>query len=127
MAYDLSVLWAWLPAAWMIGGAVGWATSANRPRRRRVFGWLGFALFALVVGVVAAWRHWLPGRAGFWLETALWFFASYIVGCLLGGFLQSAISAASCGTPATASTRSDGARAGRRFIGTGRSGPDGRR
>jgi FtsH-binding integral membrane protein len=89
MLYDLSFVWAWLGFPLMIGGVVGWTTNASGAQRRWAFGGLAFALVAFVAGVVAASRRWLPGRAGFWLETALFFFASYVVGCLVGAVLKS--------------------------------------
>jgi predicted flap endonuclease-1-like 5' DNA nuclease len=89
MAYDFSFLWVWLILALIIGGVTGWMTYAKGPQERWLVGWPVFALIVFVVGLVVAWLHWLPGRAGFWLETALFFFASYVVGCLVGGWLKS--------------------------------------
>ncbi|MGO4872108.1 MAG: hypothetical protein ACLPGW_16130 [Roseiarcus sp.] len=90
MLYDFSLLWIWLLAAAAIGGVVGWTTDPKGLRRRWLVGWLGLAPIAFVVGLVVAWLHWLPGRSGFWLETALLFFASYVVGGFAGGLLKSA-------------------------------------
>jgi predicted flap endonuclease-1-like 5' DNA nuclease len=91
MAYDFSFLWVWLIVALIIGGATGWIANAKARQGRRFFGWPLFALIVFVLGLVAAWLHWLPGRPGLWLETALFFFASYVVGCLVGGWLKSAM------------------------------------
>ena len=91
MAYDFSFLWVWLLVALVIGGATGWIANAKVPQGRWFFGWPLFALIVFVLGLVVAWLRWLPGRPGFWLETALFFFASYVVGCLLGGWLKSAM------------------------------------
>ncbi len=90
MAYDFSFLWVWSLVILIIGGATGWLTSAKSAPGRRRLGWPLFALIVFVLGLLAAWLHWLPGRPGFWLETALFCFASFVVGCLLGGWLKSA-------------------------------------
>jgi predicted flap endonuclease-1-like 5' DNA nuclease len=91
MVYDFSFLWVWLIVALIIGGVTGWMTNAKGLWGRRLVGWPLVALIVFVVGLVLAWLHWLSGRFGFGLETALFFFASYVVGCLLGGWLKSAM------------------------------------
>ena len=90
MAYDFSFLWVWALVVLIIGGATGWLTSAKSAPGRRRLGWPLLAMIVFALGLVAAGLHWLPGRPGFWLETALFCFASFVVGCLLGGWLKSA-------------------------------------
>ncbi len=89
MFYDISVLSIWLGLAFLLGVVVGWMTETAGPQGPWFVGWFRWALVAFVVGVIVAWLYVLPGRAGFWLELALLYFASYIIGCLFGGFLQS--------------------------------------
>jgi predicted flap endonuclease-1-like 5' DNA nuclease len=88
MLYDVSFLWIWLTLAFLLGGLVGWLTEVSSAQSRWFFGWFRAALIAWLVGLALAWLHWLPGRLGFWLESALLFFAFYVVGCLLGGLLR---------------------------------------
>ena len=89
MLYDISFLWIWLTLALLLGVIVGWWTEASGAPAPWFFGWFRQALIAWLIGVVVAWLHWLPGRLGLWLETALLFFAFYVLGCLLGGLLRS--------------------------------------
>ncbi len=89
MAYDFSFLWGWLLAALVVGLIVGWMTHAAGMQGRWFFGWYRIALIGMAIGLIIAWLHIFPGRLGYWLETALWFLASYLVGCLIGGFLKS--------------------------------------
>ncbi|WP_174247522.1 hypothetical protein [Methylocapsa sp. S129] len=100
MIYDFSFLWIWLLLALIVGLVVGWITNARGPQGRWFFGWFRLALIVFVIGLLVAWLHWLPGRLGFWLETALFFFAAYIVGCLIGGFVKASV--ATEAEPATA-------------------------
>jgi predicted flap endonuclease-1-like 5' DNA nuclease len=89
MIYDSSFLWIWLSLAFLLGAVVGWWMEVSGAQAPWFFGWFRNAVIAWLVGLVVAWLHWLPGRLGFWLETALLFFAFYVLGCLLGGLLRS--------------------------------------
>ena len=89
MIYDTSFLWIWLTLAFLLGAIVGWLTEVSGAQAPWFFGWFRTAVIAWLAGLVLAWLHWLPGRLGFWLETALLFFAFYVLGCLLGGLLRS--------------------------------------
>jgi len=91
VTYDFSFLWPWLALALLLGAIVGWTTWKHAVESRFFSGWLRWASIAWLVGVVVALLHWIPGRAGFWLETALFFFAAYVLGCLVGGWLKSAV------------------------------------
>jgi predicted flap endonuclease-1-like 5' DNA nuclease len=88
MLYDISFLWIWLLLAFLLGGGVGWWTEVSGAQAPWFFGWFRSAVIAWLVGLVLAWLHWLPGRLGFWLESALLFFAFYVMGCLIGGLLR---------------------------------------
>lgn len=85
MFYDVSYLWFWLLLAVLVGGAVGWRTEAEGPQQPWFEGWFRYALIALGVGFVLAIVGLFSGRVGFWLETAVLFFAAYLIGCLAGG------------------------------------------
>ena len=93
MLYEISFLWAWLVVAMMIGCVAGWAAKPVGLRGGGSLGWAAPALIGLAIGLVAAWLHWLPGRAGFWLDTGLLFLASYGVGCVVGGYLKGRLTA----------------------------------
>ena len=90
MSYDFSFLWPWLTLALLLGAGIGWMNWKRGPASPFFAGWLGWASIAWVVALVVAMLAWLPGRSGFWLETALFFLAIYVIGCLLGGWLKSA-------------------------------------
>jgi hypothetical protein len=94
MFYDLSFLWIWLTIALLLGAAVGWGTAVSGAKAPWLFGWFRVALIAWLVGLALAGLQWLPGRPGFWLETALLFFAFYIVGYLIGGLLRDVLAKA---------------------------------
>ncbi len=89
MFYDFSLLWLWLTLALLLGTIVGWMTWKPGVESSWFAGWFHWALVAWVVGLAVAILHLLPGRVGFWLETALFFFAAYAAGCLVGSWLQS--------------------------------------
>ncbi len=85
MSYDLSFLSLWLVLAALLGGGVGWVTETPGPQAPWFHGWFKGALIALGVGFVAAAIHLFSGRFAFWVETAVLFFAAYLVGALIGG------------------------------------------
>ncbi|HXT08937.1 MAG TPA: hypothetical protein VN715_18620 [Roseiarcus sp.] len=88
MFYDVSFLWLWLALAVLLGGFVGWRNEVEGPQAPWFNGWVRYALIALIVGVIVALFGLLPGRAGFWLETAVLFFVAYLIGGLAGGALK---------------------------------------
>ena len=88
MIYDVSFLWLWLALAVLLGGFVGWRNEVEGPQAPWFNGWVRYALIALIVGVIVALFGLLPGRAGFWLETAVLFFVAYLIGGLAGGALK---------------------------------------
>lgn len=88
MLYLISVFWFWLLLAFALGLAVGWFTFSREGRGN----WGGVVpwLIALVVGAVAAWLRILPSSIGYWFDVAMLFFASYVAGCLISGWLKGA-------------------------------------
>ena len=85
--------WAWLLAALLLGVAVGWLAWSNERRDGWFVGWLRWWGIAFAIGLAVALLKWLPGRAGLYLETALWLFAAYIIGCFIGGWLRATFGA----------------------------------
>jgi predicted flap endonuclease-1-like 5' DNA nuclease len=92
MMYLLSHYWLWMLLALILGGIVGFTSflrtnsgslSASWP------GWFKLLSLAFIVGVVVAFLKLLPGTIGHYLETALLFVGSYIVGCFAGSWLAS--------------------------------------
>ncbi len=91
MSYDISYLFWWLAAALVLGLVAGWLTDRRRRGEALFAGWRRWAIVAWAVGAVFAYFHWLPGRMGFWLETALLFSAAYFLGCFVGGWARQLI------------------------------------
>jgi predicted flap endonuclease-1-like 5' DNA nuclease len=88
MWYVASQYWIALILALLLGVAVGWFTCGHARRIQWRTGWLPIAAFGFLVGLIFALKHWLPNRSGLWLESALWMFALYMVGCCIGCFLK---------------------------------------
>jgi len=92
MTYLLSTYWLWMLLALVLGGVVGFATflrSGNAWWPDAWPGWFKLLGLLFVVGLIVAVFKWLPGLLGHYLETALLFVGSYIVGCFLGSWLAS--------------------------------------
>lgn len=87
MTYLLSVFWAWLLLALASGAIVGWVTwgASDKPR---FGGWVPYGILALVVAVAVALLRLLAEAPALWLETALLFASSYLIGCCLGSLLR---------------------------------------
>jgi hypothetical protein len=85
MFFLSQMCWPCLLASLAIGAVVG-ALTWSRLRDGRDE-WRTWAAFFLFGAVIAALRI-LPGRTGMWLETALLFLATYLLGCVLGGWLR---------------------------------------
>src|ERR1700722_16401791 len=87
MYYLLATYWVWFVVAPLAGAGVGYWSSWRRASE----GWLGrwpwWAVIAFVVGLVVAFLHGLPGRAGLYLETLLLLSFWYAIGGLLGIWL----------------------------------------
>jgi predicted flap endonuclease-1-like 5' DNA nuclease len=100
MLYLLATYWIWFVLALLIGGAIGYWLSWRLRPWREVGSWPRWAAVAFIVGLVIAVLHWLPGRAGLYLETLLLLSFWYVVGGLLGGWLRNAKSRAALATAA---------------------------
>lgn len=89
MIYLLQWYWGWLLLALILGGLVGFYTFQRDFKPENRLWWLPirsrWILAIFVFGCVVAIMKWFPGRLAFYLDTALLFFAFYIIGCLLGG------------------------------------------
>ena len=92
MTYLFSTYWPWMLLALVLGGIVGFTSFLRSGSGWRPTAWPGwFKLLGLlfVVGLIVAILKLLPGLLGHYLETALLFVGSYIVGCFLGSWLAS--------------------------------------
>jgi predicted flap endonuclease-1-like 5' DNA nuclease len=96
MIYLLSKITGWLIAAGLVGTVTGWLTFSKARRERTP--WLRWAVLAFVVALFAVLVRGLPGKAGLWLEELVLFSVVYVLGCLLGGWLNSKV----VGVPAIA-------------------------
>jgi predicted flap endonuclease-1-like 5' DNA nuclease len=88
MTYLFSSLFWWILAALIAGFVAGWFTWTRENGIDWMSGWLRWALVAFILGLILVLLNILPGRLGLWLESALFLFASYIIGCLLGVWLK---------------------------------------
>ncbi|MQR01390.1 hypothetical protein [Glaciimonas soli] len=94
MSYLLETYWGWTLLSLVLGCVIGWMTSHTAKHFHWIARWLYAALWVFAAGVIVALLKLLPGRAGLWLETALLFFAAYIIGCLLSAWVKSLLSPA---------------------------------
>jgi hypothetical protein len=86
MMYVAMFHWGWLLGALLLGLVAGWISVVQRGGVSRVTArWL---MVLVVVLVVAAAVHIVPGRAGYWLDLALVMFALYLAGCAIGSCLR---------------------------------------
>ncbi len=85
MFYIVSYLWFWLLLALLLGGWIGWRNEAEGPQQPWFEGWVQYSLIALGIFFVLGVLGLLWGRTGFWLASAVLFFAAYLIGCLAGG------------------------------------------
>jgi predicted flap endonuclease-1-like 5' DNA nuclease len=104
MVYDIARFAVWLVAALLVGCATGWLTWSRARPGGWFDGWLKWAAAAFVLGLLVAVFDILPERPGFWLELALLFFAFYIAGCFVGGWLKAASTARPDAGPRFAAT-----------------------
>ena len=90
MLFVFANFWGWILAALVLGSFVGWVTWSYEQRESWLRTWLRWWGLAFVIGLLLILFKALPGRAGLYLETAIWLFAVYIVGCFVGGWLRAA-------------------------------------
>jgi predicted flap endonuclease-1-like 5' DNA nuclease len=92
MEYLIATYWSWFVVALLVGGAVGYWSSwwlASTGGTSSLLRW-GAATFA--AGLVVAVFHWLPQRAGLYLETLLLLSFWYALGGLAAGWLRGVMS-----------------------------------
>jgi predicted flap endonuclease-1-like 5' DNA nuclease len=93
MEYLIAAYWFWFVVALLVGGAVGywssWWLASTGGTTSSLLRW-GAAAFA--AGLVVAVFHWLPQRAGLYLETLLLLSFWYALGGFAVGWLRGAMS-----------------------------------
>jgi predicted flap endonuclease-1-like 5' DNA nuclease len=87
MGYLLGQHWLAVLVVLAIGGLVGLLTSGPGDGHGRFGGWAPYGAGAFVVAVLLVLTKLLPGRLGYWLDTAVLLTGAYAVGCLLSGLL----------------------------------------
>jgi predicted flap endonuclease-1-like 5' DNA nuclease len=90
MEYLIATYWSWFVVALLVGGAVGYWSSwwlASTGGTSSLLRW-GAAAFA--AGLVVAVFHWLPQRAGLYLETLLLLWFWYALGGFAADWLRGA-------------------------------------
>ncbi|WP_036289384.1 hypothetical protein [Methylosinus sp. PW1] len=86
MTYLLTHFWAWGVSAFAVGIATA-LSIARRSERGPVAGWLVWFALAFAAGLPVAMLGLLPGRSGFWLETALLLFPAFLLGAAVGALI----------------------------------------
>jgi predicted flap endonuclease-1-like 5' DNA nuclease len=99
MIYLSQALLPWWLAAFALGFVVVLAGRGGRPARGR--GGVFAALALLALGAAAAFLRVAPGRAGFWLETAVLAGAAYGTGCFSGWMAGAPFAKAPVAPPAS--------------------------
>ena len=89
MVYLIGFHFVWLLLALVLGGITGSLSFAKDRPDWSGAGWLYLGIPAFLIGLGVAVLKLLPGVNGYWLDLALLFFGTYIVGCLLGSLLGS--------------------------------------
>jgi predicted flap endonuclease-1-like 5' DNA nuclease len=85
MGYLLGQHWLAVLIALAIGGLVGMLTSAPGDAHGRFGGWTRWGAGAYLVALLLVLTKLLPGRLGYWLDTAVLLTSAYLAGCLLSG------------------------------------------
>ncbi len=88
MTYDIAFLWIWLVLSAAIGAVAAWRSHDAGPQAPVFEGWVRRAAYIWVLALVASILHLLSGRLAFWLESAVLFFAAYVLGALIGGYVR---------------------------------------
>jgi predicted flap endonuclease-1-like 5' DNA nuclease len=92
MQYLTATYWMWFIVALFAGGVVGYWVPWRRAPKASIGPLLGWGAAAFMAGLVVAVFHWLPGRAGLYLETLLLLSFWYAIGGLLAAGLRAVIS-----------------------------------
>ena len=79
----------WLPLLIALVGGLWWGWKTCSPENNKRWGGLvPFVVLLFVVGLIAAYLKWVPGRPGLWLDTALLFATAFFGGCCIGCLLK---------------------------------------
>jgi predicted flap endonuclease-1-like 5' DNA nuclease len=103
MQYLIVTYWMWFVVALLAGGVVVYWLPWRLDPAGRMTHPLLWGAAAFLAGLAAAVLHWLPRRAGLYLETLLLLSFWYAIGGLLGGWLRAAASRAELANAALAS------------------------
>src|SRR5882672_8434417 len=103
MQYLIVTYWMWFVVALLAGVVVVYWLPWRLDPEGRMTHPLSWGAAAFLVGLAAAVLHWLPRRAGLYLETLLLLSFWYAIGGLLGGWLRAAASRAELANAALAS------------------------
>ena len=76
-----------LAGAALIGLLSGWIAVVHRGAVLQGAA-LQLAIAAIAIMLALSFSHFLPGRAGYWLDLALVMLAAYLPGCLVGSWLR---------------------------------------
>ncbi len=87
MTYLLSSLFLFIAAAFVLGLVVGWRSCKHQPRLEGL-GWMWFGLAAFVFGLFISATKWIKGSAGLWFDSLMWLLGAYLLGCMIGCFLN---------------------------------------
>lgn len=101
MVYLAGFHWVWLVVSLLLGLAMGWIAVVHRGRgiSKSIARWLSVMVLVLIVAAV---MHVVPGRFGYWLDLGLVMLGVYLVGCAVGSWLRDGVvsrQAASGGSP----------------------------
>lgn len=108
----LTILWPALVASLVLGSAIGWHFGPPRGRLSTAIG-LGLGVAAMALGGLA-FTGVVPGRPGFWVESAALNLAAYLIGAGAGALAKIAgrrpTARGISGVPSTSKIASSGAR-----------------
>jgi predicted flap endonuclease-1-like 5' DNA nuclease len=85
MGYLLGQHWLAVLTVLAIGLVVGLMTSPSGDGRGRFAGWVPWGAGAFGLALLLVLSKLVPGRLGYWLDTAVLLVGTYVVGCLLSG------------------------------------------
>lgn len=88
MQYLIATYWMWFVVALFAGAVVGYALPWRRAPKGGIARLLGWGAAAFLAGLAVAVLHWLPQRAGPYLETLLLLSFCYAIGGLLAAWLR---------------------------------------
>jgi predicted flap endonuclease-1-like 5' DNA nuclease len=91
MEYLIATYWLWSVVAVLVGAAVGYLSPWQRKSEGGMSSLSRWGAVGFAIGLVVAFFHWLPQRAGLYLETLLLLSFWYAVGGLLSGWLRGAM------------------------------------